>query len=131
MSLLVPNTGEAALLNLILGKATAGNLVLHLYTNDVTPGETNTVASFTESTAAGYASKTLTASSWTVATADGVTTATYAAQLFQYTAAETVYGYYVTDAAGTTLLWAERFTETFTAGSSGGGLYLTPTFSLD
>ena len=109
MSLLVPNVGNALALGLICNKTTQGNLKLHLFKSNTTPSATDTVSTYTESTAAGYAAVSLTGSNWTISTTSNVTTATYPAQTFTYTAAENVYGYYVTDAGSTTVLFAEAF----------------------
>ena len=131
MSLLVPNIGEQEMLNRILGKTTSTDLKLHLFTNDVTPDEADTVATYTESEAAGYEEITLESATWSVATDDGTTTASYPLQIFIYTEGETVYGYYVTDLAGTTLLWAEAFAEAITIPGIGGGIIVRPTITAD
>ena len=122
MALVVPDVGEALLLSYALGKITAGATVkLKLYTNDYTPVEGSTYKLFTEATAAGYAAIDLAKASWTIATDTGVTTATYAQQTETFTAASTNYGYYITDIAGTGLLWAERFSDAPHTIPSGGG----------
>lgn len=128
MSLLVPNVGETLMLKLILNNATQGDVKLHLYSNDVTPAEADTVASYTLVT--DPAAKTLTGSSWDTSTTAG--TASYAQQIFTYSGAGTAYGYVVTDNAGTTLLWAERFSDgAYTIPSGGGTIKITPTISID
>lgn len=108
MTLVVPNVGEELALNKYLKLE---NLTLKLYSNNITPGETDTAATYTEVAGGGYASKTLTAASWTV-TPDAPTVGLYAAQDFTFTgvtdAPGTIYGYYVVDAANV-LRWAERF----------------------
>lgn len=126
MTLIVPDVGERYALDCIVGK-TNGNLKLKLFKNDVTPTESFTVASLTESTATGYAAKTLTAGSWTTATVSGTSTTTYAAQTFTYTAAESVYGYYVTSNDDTKLVWVERFADVMNIPSGGGSVVVTPT----
>lgn len=133
MALLVPNVGEVELLSRLLNKNAPDNVVLHLYTNNVTPDEADVVGTYTEATAAGYSAITLTGASWSVATVTGTTTASYAQQTFTFTAAEpAVYGYYVTNNAGTVLLWAERFTDGPYAIPSGGGtIKITPKIELE
>ena len=121
MALLVPDVGEVLLLSYALNKVAQGDVKLRLYTNDYTPVEGSVVGDFTEATAAGYAAITLTGASWTIATATGVTTATYAQQTFTLTAASTDYGYYVTNNAGTQVLWAERFSDAPHSIPSDGG----------
>ena len=128
MALLVPNVGETKMLDLILNNATQGDVKLHLYSDDITPAEADTVASYTLVT--DPAAKTLTGASWDTTTTAG--TASYAQQTFTYTAAGTAYGYIVTDNAGTTLLWAEKFTDgPYTIPSGGGTIKVTPQISLD
>lgn len=104
MSLTVPNAAETLVLQKLLNQV----LTLRLFSNNKTPGETDTVGSYTEVAGGGYAGKALAYASWTVS--EGV--AAYPAQTFTFTGATTapgtIYGYYVTDASGD-LLWAERF----------------------
>lgn len=126
MALVVPDVGEVELLTRMLDS----DVVMHLYTNDVDPAESNTVSTFTEAGDASYSEATLTGGSWTIETESGVTSATYAQQDFVFEGAATVYGYYVTDVAGTTLLWAERFSSSASFGSGGGTISITPTIEL-
>lgn len=123
--------GEENLLARMLNNASPDNVNLHLYTNNYTPTSSDTVASYTESTGAGYALITLTGSSWVIA---GPTpaTASYPQVTFTYTGAEPVlYGYYVTNNANTILEWAERFTDgPYSIPSGGGSVKITPKISL-
>ena len=121
MALLVPDVGEVLLLSYALNKVAATNVKLRLFTNDYTPVEGSVVANFTEAVAAGYAAIELAGASWTVASSVGVTTAEYAEQTFTFTAASTNYGYYITNNAGTQVLWAERFSDAPHTIPSGGG----------
>ena len=127
MALLVPNVGEAAMLSRLLGNAT-GDVVLHLYSNNYTPIETSVVGGFTECVATGYAAKTLAAASWSIA--GDPTEASFAEQDFAVTSAMTAYGYYVTDVAGTTLLWAELFTDGPYTIPTTGSVFVTPKIQL-
>ena len=133
MSLLVPDVGEQEMLKRILNYSATGDLVLHLYTNDVTPAEGDTVSTYTESTAAGYGASTLTGTDWTITTTTGTTEASYPQVTFTYTDTEpNVYGYYVTDSGGTILIWAERFSDgPYNIPSSGGEIKITPKIQLD
>lgn len=141
MSLIVPNTAEVLMLKYILNNLTTdgtsptanGNRVLRLFTNNVVPTNTTTLAGLTEATEAGYAAITLTGASWAVATSGGITTASYAKQTFYFTTSVSVFGYYVTTAGGSPeLLWAERFPSApFSFLSSGGEIDITPKVSLD
>jgi hypothetical protein len=132
MALLVPDAGEVELLKRMLNFSATGDVVLHLFRNNYTPIESSLVAAFTECTGAGYAAKTLTGSSWSIATAAGVSTASYAEQTFTFTATDVVYGYYVTNAAGTIVLWAELLSGSpFNIPSGGGSVKITPKFVLE
>lgn len=107
MSLLVPSVGEAAMLDLILNQT----LTLKLFSNNRTPAEGDTAASYTEVSGGGYANKSLLSAGWSITTGDP-TYALYTAQDFTFTGATdapgTIYGYYVVDGSNV-LLWVERF----------------------
>jgi hypothetical protein len=131
MALLVPDVGEVEMLSRILNATAPNNVVMHLFTNDKTPAEGDTVADYTEEDDASYSSVTLTGGSWSVTTTAGTTTAEYAAQTFTFAASTTIYGYYVTDNGGTTLMWAERLGSAATYPAGGGTLDITPKITLD
>jgi len=132
MALLVPYVGEVEMLNRILNHSTPDDVVIHLYTNNATPAPGDTVGSYTQSTGTGYAAITLTGANWTIATNAGTTSATYAQVTFTYTGPEpTVYGYYVTNNAGTVVMWAERFSDgPYAIPSGGGSVKITPKIQL-
>jgi hypothetical protein len=133
MALVIHTVGERTALDVWFA---VEDFQLHLYSNDYTPSQADSIGSYTEVSGAstGYAAKTLAKGSWGAASTDGSqhTTKTYAAQTFNFTGAGcpvTVYGYYVTTAAGV-LLWGEKVYaagQSFPAGSS---LTITPTFEL-
>jgi hypothetical protein len=108
------------------------NVEMRLYTNDRTPAYTDVVASYVESSAAGYGAITLTGGNWTVATSSGTTVANYAQQTFSYTTSESVYGYFVTRIGKNEVLWAERFSGAvpFNIPSGGGTVSITPRVTL-
>ncbi len=109
MALVVPNGSEVTFLENILNKVAPQNLVLRLYTNNLTPDETNVAADFTEAAGNGYASVALTAASWTI-TPGAPTGAAYPEVTFTFTGAlGNVYGYYITEVASGKLKWSERF----------------------
>lgn len=112
---------------------TPDDVILHLYTNNKTPAEDDEVADYTESTGSGYSSETLTGSSWSVSTSGGVTTGEYPQVTFTYTGAEPdIYGYYVTDNAGSILLWSERFSDgPYAIPSGGGSVKISPKIELE
>jgi len=131
MSIVVSDQGEVLALGLIVNKTAQGDLKLKLFTNDYTPVEGTVVGNFTECTATGYAAKTLTGASWTIATVANVTTASYAAQTFTMSSAANCYGYYVTNSAGTSVLFAEKFPSVFTIPSGGGSVTVTLNWTAD
>jgi len=106
MALVVPNGAETDFLTLVLND----NRSLRLFTNNVTPGETDTTATFTEAAGNGYAAITVTGSAaWTIV-AGGNATASHSIKTFTFTGAlGNVYGYYITTNGNNNLAWAERF----------------------
>lgn len=132
MALVVPNQGEQIALEALVGKTAGQNLVLRLYTNNVTPGETDTEATYTEASGNGYAAKTLTAANWTF-TANAPSYVDYAEQTFTFTGAlGNVYGYYFTQVTSGLLVWAERFTDApFNIANNGDQIKITPKITLE
>lgn len=117
----------------MLNFTAAADVEMHLYKNNRTPAETDDITFYTESVASNYSAVRLTGAAWTVASG-GVAgaTATYAQQSFNFSAADTIYGYYVTSQQKQVLLWAELFSGgPFTLPSSGGTIAVTPKISLD
>ena len=110
MPLVVPNSAEQDMLEAFLNKTAPENLVLKLFTNNVTPGETDTAGTYTEASGSGYASIALTAASWTV-TPGAPTQAAYPQQTFTFSGAlGNVYGYFIVGATSGKIKFAERFT---------------------
>lgn len=129
MALVCPDVGEAELLDRIVN---SDDLVLRLFTNNLTPSDSTTLGSITEASGSGYASITLTGGDWTVDTDAGVTTAEFAEQTFTFSGSITIYGYYVTTPGGSpVLLWIERFASAPLSFPGSGELALTPRISLD
>ena len=134
MALVVTNSGEEEMLKRIVGVAT-GDLELHLYDTTLTIDDATTLAGLeaVECDQAGYALKALAAGTWTVTVA-GTTEAVYdTEQEFAFTAASgnSVYGYYITNAGNTVLLWAEEFTDgPYTIPTGGGSVFITPKIQL-
>lgn len=110
MPLKIPDAALAAILNF---KTTAFNTMgirLHLFTNNYTPVAGSVLANFTEATFVGYASAIVGA--WAAPSTSGGR-ASSQPPVITFTAPggglpQTVYGYYVTDAASTIVYWAER-----------------------
>lgn len=128
MALLFPDTGENLALEMIVNKTAAQNLVLKLYTSNTTPGESDTAGTYTEATGNGYSSITLTGASWGAAAAGSIA---YAQQTFTFTGAlGNVYGYFCTQAASGTLVYAERFTDgPYNIANNGDQIKITPTIT--
>lgn len=108
MALVMADVGEVVNLNSMLRTTTPEAQTLKLYSNNVTPAEGDTAATFTESVASGYAAVPLTRGTWTgAATSVGVTSTTYPQQTFTFTGTGTIYGYFVVGTTSTVLLFAE------------------------
>lgn len=109
MTLVVPNVGEVLALELYLESV---DLTLKLYSNNITPAETDTAATYTVVAGGGYADQVLDKDEWTIV-AGAPSAGTYNFTIdFDFTgvtnAPGVIYGYFVVDAAGV-LRWAERF----------------------
>jgi len=132
VALLVPNNGEGDMLSFIVNKSSPENLVLRLFTNDVTPSEADTAATYTEAIGSGYSAITLTGASWTI-TEGSPSTASYAEQTFTFTGAlGNVYGYYLTRATSGRIAFAERFSAApFAIATNGDQIKVTVQITLD
>lgn len=121
MAIVCPaNKGEILLLQYIVGLVAAGNPILHLFSNDVTPTYATVKGDLIECSASGYSPITLVSSLWTTTSVVGVTTAVYSEVTFSFATSTTAFGYFVTDLAGD-VLWLERFGETSFDIPEGGG----------
>ena len=133
MAIVVPDVGEVEFLKAALGVAAMNaTTTLKLYTNNITPGESDTASTYTEASGSGYAAKTLTGTSWSVATVTGTTTGTYAQQTWTFSGAlGNVYGYFIIRADSGVLLCAERFTDgPYNIANNGDQILLTPAIQL-
>lgn len=133
MSLVLVNNGEVVALSYLLNKVTTPeDLVLKLFTNNVTPGETDTAATYTEASGNGYAAKTLTGANWTI-TPGAPTSASFAQQTFTFTGnLGNVYGYYIVRSSTQDLIWAEKFTDgPYNIVNNGDQIKITPTITID
>lgn len=132
MALLVPNAGEEDALNYYVNKTAPQNLVLRLYTNNITPGETDTAATYTEASGNGYAALTLTGASWTV-TPGAPSSAAYTQQTFTFTGAlGNVYGYFLTRVTSGIIAYSERFSDgPYNIANNGDQIKITPTITID
>lgn len=135
MALVVPNASEVIALKNFLNHTAPQDQYLKLFVNNVTPGESDTEATYTEASGGGYTHIALTGSSWVIATSGGLTTASYAQQTFTFTGAlttnPTIYGYYVVQQTSGSLLWAERAASTFTPANNGDTYKVTPQITAE
>lgn len=135
MAFITVDVGEVLLLKYMLNNVTPEDVQLHLYTNNVTPTESDDLTDYTESSATGYTPFALAGTAWTFATAGGTSSAIYARQTFTFSTSETAYGYYLTNIDGSsvdTLVWAERFTGApYTVPTGGGTIDIDPKIVLD
>jgi len=111
----MPQDGEMQVLKTIFGGAApqaVEDTELRLYKNNITPSDTDTAATYTQSDFSGYAAAALArGAGWTLA-AGHPSSAGFAQRTFVSDAAQSVqqaYGYYVVGASSGKLYWAERF----------------------
>lgn len=121
MSSVIPQVAQVAALNAWLA---ARVLTLRLFSNNITPGVTNTMGSYIEVAGGGYAAIPLVFAEFTV-TAGTPSVALYDDfQDFEFTgvttAPGTIYGYYITDSANN-LIQAERFPDADVPFTPGNG----------
>ena len=113
MTVVVPNIGEDLILQLLFNKISAGNPVIRLFSNNITPAETDVLITYTEAAFAGYSAIFSTNTDWTIVQGSP-TIATSIEYVFLKAPPPpigTIFGYYVTRSGpGGELLWAERFT---------------------
>lgn len=134
MALLVPNNGEGDGLKAFLNHTAATDPILRIFTNNITPAETDVAATYTEATFTGYSAITLTGSSWSIvegAPSEG----SYAQQTFTSTAGaqnQSCYGYFVTRTTSGRIAWAERFSDgPYTIVNNGDNIKVTPKITMD
>jgi hypothetical protein len=140
MALVVPNSGDLLMLQYVIGQidlegnpTPVGNeRILHLFTNNYVPEKVTEIDDLTEASEDGYATLTLNGDDWTVETVPtNVNRAIYAEQIFTFTEAVTVYGYFVTTSDGD-LLWAERLSNgPYTLPAGGGQIGVTPKLTFN
>lgn len=125
MTIVVPNASEVEMLKAI----TQQNLILKLFSNNVTPAETDTVSTYTEVSGGGYSEKNLNNNTWAYNGGDP-SSATYPQVTFEFNSAVgLIYGYYVIKSTGE-LMWSERFTTQPNIPSGGGAININLTFTL-
>lgn len=125
--------GRKAVINALLRSSGSVAARYHLFKNDFTPADTDTLLDYVEADFTGYASGIASGFSAPV-TVGGEEHSLATSILFQVGASPTtgnsIYGYYVTDdnSAGA-LIWAERFTGApLSMTSAGDAIVVTPEY---
>jgi len=133
MALNFPNTGENIALEVLVNKTVSQDLVYRLYSNNITPSDTDVTATYTEATFPGYSAASLPGANWGAASSGSIT---YGSQL-TYTrnatgAGEAIYGYFVTQASSGILVYSERDTSApVTMANNTDAIRFTPVISAD
>jgi hypothetical protein len=125
--------GQIELLSYALNNQTPSDMLLHLYSNNWSPNYTDTLTNYTEVSVSGYVPMVLNGGMWTIGLNDsGIVAATYPMQTFPFSTSVTAFGYYITDNAITTVIFAEMFSNPpFYLSSSGGNIKITPTVTFN
>jgi len=114
---------------------TLDGALVHLYKNDYVPTPFSLTADFTTADYTGYAAQAVAAASWNATTlSDGSAGLVGPGLFFDATGSSVtnvIYGYYITDAAGTNTLWAERFDAPRGITGPGTGFTLVPQLNGD
>lgn len=133
MAGIVPNAAEIDLMEEIITNI-LGSAVMRLFSGNITPGDSTTLATLlaNEASFTGYTPAALTG--WTTPTTDGSGAAVTTSTTGQFTGTSAggtgnLYGYFVTNAAGTQLYYCERFTGAPLSQAQNVVFQVTTTFS--
>lgn len=134
MALLVCNGAEIVFLSRALAGGVANNYNLRLFSTGHVPAAGDTAATYVaiEATFTGYVAKALAAASFGAPSiVGGVASSTYtSAQTWTNTGvAQTIYGYFITDATTGALMWSEQFGASRTLNTN-DTLSITPVITL-
>ena len=133
MALNLVTTGSNLALENLVNKTAPVDLTLRLYQNNATINNALVVGGLTEATFTGYSAIALNAAAWNAASSGSIATA--AVKEFTSSAgsqSQTIYGYYLTNAAGTVLYWVEAFAGgPYTIVNNGDKIQVTPTITAD
>ncbi len=127
MSLIVPDEGEVAMLDMLVNGDGMAGLHLRLYQNNLTPDQDTVLADFTEATFSGYAEDSPSFGAAATVSHKGKIVDT-AARDFTHSSggtSNTVYGYYLVNAPDTKVLWAERFSSPQVVAVNGDKITIT------
>lgn len=127
---MVPIEGEIKLLEYMLNVTASDNPMLKLYSNNVTLSRTTILSDFTECSDISYVAIELLPAGCVIAADVDCSLATYAEQTFTFAGAQNVYGYYVTNHAGTKVIWAKAsLCIPIQIPSTGGTVVIRPRFT--
>jgi hypothetical protein len=137
MALVLSDLGADVILGTFFVATAVQDLHLKLFVTDVTPSATgaDVIGDYTEAVGGNYAQKDLArGAGWTLTPADDPSDVIYTQQTFTFTGElttnTTIYGYYVTNAAESVLLWAEKLPVAFHPYNNGDQLLITPKLQL-
>lgn len=132
MALNVPDVGENLILEMMVNKTAAQNLVLKLYQNNITPSDSDTAATYTEATFTGYSSAALTGATWGSASGGSITYGAQQTFTCSGVSSQTIYGYFIIQTTSTVLVWSERDASApFTIVNIGDNVKITPTITAN
>lgn len=129
MTLTVPTSSKITILRLINGNATAGDMQLHLYANDLDVNLNTSIHDLTSPTAAEYLPKDLNSSQWTYLVNEPVAIVYPTTGFLFLTTGDTIHGFYVTLKSTGQLLWIEDI-DPFEITSTGDQLLVTTRLEL-
>lgn len=117
----LPYVGEKLIMDRITGNVSIDNFVARLYSNSRTPAKGDTISEYTEVNTGGYSEVEILPGDWTISYSSGTTTMT-ATVTFTFTSSVVqIYGFYITNNAGTSLFHAEEFSDSPVSIGGGGG----------
>lgn len=97
------------------------DLYLRLFTNNFTVSNTDAIGAYTQCVDASYAAIHLTGATWSLSSISGGRQADYASQTFTFAGGVSLYGWYLTDSANTTVYAAGNFASAPIVIPGGGG----------
>jgi len=133
VALKIPTVSELQLEDFLTSVGGTGlqNCKVRLFTNNYTPVDGTVLGDLTEAIFAGYVAQTI--ANWTTATTVSAKAQTQATVSFLNSSGspKDVYGYYLTNAGGSVLLGAERFSAPPISIADGNNLVVTVTFTVN
>jgi hypothetical protein len=128
----IPQADLVALLDLVLANYPATSKV-HLYQNNMQPGPQNVISDFTEATYDDYTAIALGTFTTPFIGPDGNAISVAPGISFVdggTTTSNTIYGFFLTNSAGSTLLLSGKFDQAILMNNTGIGFVFVPTLEL-